>query len=411
MLKKKKIKISKIKLIKQIKKIRSIKIIMLIIMMLMLLMAQNGFSCVLATDESNLIQQINSKKYVVFDRESGLVLLGKNENKQTPMASTTKIMTAIVVVESNLNLEKEAIVSQKAANIGGSTLGLKKDDKITINDLLYGLLMKSGNDCAIQLALECSGSVEEFANQMNEKAKKLELKNTNFVTPHGLDNPNHYTTAFELAKITDYALKNSIISTIVKTKYATIRINNNNKEIKNTNELLLGNVEGVYGVKTGFTNMAGRCLVTAVKRNDIDLIIVVIGADTKKYRGSDTLKLLNYIEKNYKKVDVENIVNESFQKWKEINENRIQIYKGNSKLKTKIKEIKYKKLLTKSEINVEFNNIILLNAPVEKNEKIGEILVKNGEELLEKIDIISKDKIERRSIKDYFIIFAKEFTH
>ena len=114
MLKKKKIKISKIKIIKQIKKIRSIKIIMLIIMMLMLLMAQNGFSCVLATDKLSSLQ-INSKKYVVYDRETGLVLLGKNENKQTAMASTTKIMTAIVVVESNLNLEKEAIVSQKAA--------------------------------------------------------------------------------------------------------------------------------------------------------------------------------------------------------------------------------------------------------------------------------------------------------
>lgn len=410
MLKKKKIKISKIKLIKQIKKIRSIKIIMLIIMMLMLLMAQNGFSCVLATDELSLLQ-INSKKYVVYDRETGLVLLGKNENKQTAMASTTKIMTAIVVVESNLNLEKEAIVSQKAASIGGSTLGLKKDDKITINDLLYGLLMRSGNDCAIQLALECSGSVEEFAIQMNEKAKKLELKNTNFVTPHGLDNPNHYTTAYELAKIADYALKNNLIATIVKTKYATIRINNNNKEIKNTNELLLGNVDGVYGVKTGFTNIAGRCLVTAVKRKEMDLIIIVIGADTKKYRGTDTLKLLDYVEKNYKKEDIENKVKDAFQNWKEINENRIQIYKGNSKLNTKIGEIKYKKLLTKSEINVDFNNVILLKAPVEKNQKIGEIIVRNGEEVLEKIDILSEDKIEKRSIKDYFIIFAKEFTH
>lgn len=410
MLKKKRIKISKIKLIKQIKKIRSIKIIMLIVMMLMLLMAQNGFSCVLATDELSSLQ-INSKKYVVYDRETGLVLLGKNENKQTAMASTTKIMTAIVVVESNLNLEKESIVSQKAASIGGSTLGLKKDDKITINDLLYGLLMRSGNDCAIQLALECSGSVEEFAIQMNEKAKKLELKNTNFVTPHGLDNPNHYTTAYELAKITDYALKNNLIATIVKTKYATIRINNNNKEIKNTNELLLGNIEGVYGVKTGFTNIAGRCLVTAVKRKEMDLIIIVIGADTKKYRGTDTLKLLNYVEKTYKKEDIENKVKDAFKNWKEINENRIQIYKGNSKLNTKIGEIKYKKLLTKSEINVDFNNVILLKAPVEKNQKIGEIIVRNGEIVLEKIDILSEEKIEKRGIKDYFIIFAKEFTH
>ena len=111
------------------------------------------------------------------------------------------------------------------------------------------------------------------------------------------------------------------------------------------------------------------------------------------------------------KEDIENKVKDAFQNWKEINENRIQIYKGNSKLNTKIGEIKYKKLLTKSEINVDFNNVILLKAPVEKNQKIGEIIVRNGEEVLEKIDILSEDKIEKRSIKDYFIIFAKEFTH
>ena len=127
------------------------------------------------------------------------------------------------------------------------------------------------------------GNVENFANMMNEKANELDLKNTHFVTPHGLDETEHYTTAYELAKITNYALKNKKFSQIVNTKTTTININGAPKTINNTNELL-GNLNGVDGVKTGFTNNAGRCLVTSTSRNGHRIICVVLGADTKKIR-------------------------------------------------------------------------------------------------------------------------------
>ena len=352
-------------------------------------------------------KQLNSRRYAIYDRASGTCIYGKNENKQTAMASTTKIMTAIIVLENCKNLDEVVTISAKAAGTGGSRLGLKKDDQVTVNDLLFGLLMRSGNDAAVALANYTAGSVENFANMMNKKAQELGLVNTHFVTPHGLDNPNHYTTAYELAKLADYALKNSVFSTIVKTKYVTIKINNQPKELKNTNELLLADVEGVYGVKTGFTGNAGRCLVTSVKRNNMDLIIVVLGADTRKDRAKDTLKLIDYAFKEFKMKSIEETAQEEYELWKNANESRITINKGTSKLKTKLGKIKIKQIATNKELSAEVHNINYLEAPVEAGSKIGEIIIKNGDNIIEKVDIEAKNSIQKNNIKNYFELFAR----
>ena len=187
--------------------------------------------------------------------------------------------------------------------------GLKENDKISVKDLLYGLLLRSGNDSAVALAEHIAGSTENFVEIMNKKAKELELKDTHFVTPHGLDDPNHYTTPTELAKITNYALDNKTFKEIVGRTSVEITINGNTKTINNTNEVLCSNIEGVYGVKTGFTNNAGRCLVTSVKRGSMDLIIVVLMADTREDRKKDTLKLIDYAYKEYR---IENIEENTF---------------------------------------------------------------------------------------------------
>lgn len=168
----------------------------------------------------------------------GVVLYGKKENEKCKMASTTKIMSALVVLENQENLEEKVTISGKAAGTGGSRLGLRKNDEISVRDLLYGLLLCSGNDAAVALAEHVSGSVEEFANRMNEKAENLNLKTTHFVTPHGLDEEEHYTTAYELALISDYALGIEEFEKIVKTQNYTVCINGNQKNIHNTNELL-----------------------------------------------------------------------------------------------------------------------------------------------------------------------------
>lgn len=351
---------------------------------------------------------INSRKYVIYDRLSGRCIYGKDENKQTAMASTTKIMTILIVLE-HCKLTDVVTMDKKAAKTGGSRLGLSEGDKVTVNDLLYGLMLRSGNDAAVALAIHTAGSVEKFAQLMNDKAKELGLKNTHFVTPHGLDNAEHYTTAFELAKLTDYALKNEKVLEIVKTKTTTININGYNRQISNTNELL-GNVEGVYGVKTGFTNNAGRCLVTAVKRGDMDLIIVVIGADTRKDRAKDSMKLIEYAYKKYRVVNVEEMINKEFKMWKQINENRIYIYKGITSIETKIDDIKVKKIATDEIPKIEINAVTYLEAPVEKDIRIGSVTVKLGNEVIEEIGIKVEKKVERRNVFEYIRIISNIYA-
>lgn len=220
------------------------------------------------------VNTLNCRSCVALDRASNKVLVGKNEEKRVKMASTTKIMTATIVIE-NYDLSKTVEISKKAAGTGGSRLGLKRGDKISMLDLLYGLMLCSGNDAAVAIAETVAGGIEEFSIMMNNKAKELNLENTHFETPHGLDSDNHYTTAHDLALLTNYALKNKTFLNIVGTKNYTITINGYPKNITNTNELL-GNLNGVYGVKTGFTNGANRCLVTACKRDNLDVICIVL---------------------------------------------------------------------------------------------------------------------------------------
>ena len=404
------------------------KIKKIIILVLLIVMVNNFF--VYADDENELLNEpiieendkkeieaaassntkptINSRRYAIYDRLSGRCIYGKDENKQTAMASTTKIMTAIIVVE-NCKLEDIVTITAKAAGTGGSTLGINKDDKITVNDLIYGLMLRSGNDAAVALAIHTAGSVEEFANMMNQKAKQLNLKNTHFVTPHGLDNEEHYTTAYELAKITDYALKNKTIAKIVATKSTTIYINEMPRQINNTNELL-GNVEGVYGVKTGFTNNAGRCLVTSVKRGDMDLIVVVLGADTRKDRAKDSMKLIEYAFKKYRVINVEEIINKEFELWKQINENRIYIDKGTTNVELELEDIKIKKLTGENEPKIEINAVSNLVAPVEKEKRIGTLTVKIGNEIIEEIKIKTKNEVKKRGIIEYFNIISKIYS-
>ena len=195
---------------------------------------------------------------------------------------------------------------------------------------------------------------------MNNTAKKIGLNNTNFVTPHGLDDENHYTTAYELALLTNYALKNETFKQIVNTKVATININNSTRQICNTNELL-GYLEGVNGVKTGFTNGAGRCLVTSCTRGENQIITVVLGCDTKKQRTSDSAKLIEYAFNNYTRVNIENLAKKEFENWKQINLKRIYINKAKTNnIEVELADIKKKQIPVKNgeekDITIEIVN-------------------------------------------------------
>ena len=267
-------------------------------------------------------------------------------------------------------------------------------------------MLRSGNDAAVALAEHVGGSVQGFADMMNKKAEELGLVNTHFVTPHGLDDSEHYTTALELAELTDYAMQNEKFAQIVGTKSTTININGYPRQINNTNELL-GVLNGVVGVKTGFTNNAGRCLVTEVKRNGMDIITVVLGADTKKDRTRDSVKLIEYTYSNYKMYNVREKITEKFNEWKSINSDRIEIIKGKrDKLNLALGEISVDWLpLQDSKIDTieyEFNTLTTIEAPVEEWTKIGTMVVKLDGKIIDTIDILNTNKVNKKTWFDYF---------
>jgi D-alanyl-D-alanine carboxypeptidase (penicillin-binding protein 5/6) len=328
------------------------------------------------------------------------------------MASTTKIMTSIIAIE-NSDLNQKVEISAKAANTGGSRLGLKKGDTISMRDLLYGLMLRSGNDAAVAIAEAVGGDLENFAVMMNEKAEKLNLSDTHFVTPHGLDDPDHYTTAYELAKITDYALNNEIFKEIVGSKTYTITINGYPKTLNNTNELL-GVVQGVYGVKTGFTGNAGRCLVTSVNRNGFEIITVVLQADTKKDRGKDSKKIIEYVYENYQQVNVKNIVEEKFEEWCNINKGRIEINKAvQTNFDIGYEDVENELLVVKKtqvdDIQVQIDSTFKLEAPIKKGCTIGNLKLIIDGELVDSMCIFIKNDVAKKNIYDYFMECVKAY--
>lgn len=358
--------------------------------------------------------QIDSRIALIYDRASGRILYEKNGNKQTPMASTTKIMTAIVVLE-NANLKDIVTIDAKAAGTGGSRLEIKKNDKITVNDLLYGLMLRSGNDAAVALANYVGGSIEGFAEMMNNKAEEMGLKNSHFIVPHGLDNKGHYTTAYELAKMADYALKIDKFKEIVSTKSTTITINGYPRTITNTNQLL-GSISGVYGVKTGFTNGAGRCLVSACKREDLDIITVIIGADTSNQRTADTIKLIKYVNEKFDMVNLQEIIEKKFKQWKDINEGRIYVNKGvKNGVELYLDEFPYKTMAVEKDkidtIEIEINSLFYLESPVNEKQIIGNAKIMIDGKVLKILDIYNKDEIRKKDVNDYWIEFMNVFEN
>lgn len=360
------------------------------------------------------IPETNSRACVVIDRNTNTVLYGKNEKTKRKMASTTKIMTATIIIEL-CNLDDIVEISKKAAGTGGSRLGLKTGDKITIRDLLYGLMLRSGNDAAVALAEYAGGDINGFANLMNQKAKDLGIENTHFETPHGLDSEEHYTTAYELAILSNYALNNKTFAKIVGTKNYTITINGNPKVLSNTNELL-GNLNGVYGIKTGFTNGANRCLVTACKRNDIDIICVVLGADTKKLRTSDSIKLINYIFDNFKTVNIEELLNKEFEIWKKENLNKFIINKGiYQQVDLKLENLEYSKFPIRKDLidtlSTSINCKTYLEAPIYENTKIGNVQILNQNTIITNCEIYLSSTISRKTTYFYFINLLRDFSY
>jgi len=242
-----------------------------------------------AAGSTSKMKCVEGKGECVMEMSSRRILYASNSELPLPMASTTKIVTAATVLDTCSNLQETISIPKEAVGIEGSSVYLKENDRYTVEDLLYGLMLRSGNDCAMALALHCGKTKENFSKFMNITAQKAGALNSNFTNPHGLPQTEHYTTAQDLCYITCYAMENPIYRQIVSTTY--YRPYN----WKNKNKMLTI-YEGANGGKTGYTKEAGRCLVSTAERDNMSLVCTVLNCSTTYERSTELLDdaFLNY---------------------------------------------------------------------------------------------------------------------
>ncbi len=338
--------------------------------------------------------KVNAISAVIVDGDTGRILWGKNENKPMAMASTTKIMTALVALE-NCDITKETTVSKNATLASPVKMHLSIGEKMTIEQLLYAMMLQSYNDSAVAVAEAVGGSVEKFCTMMNEKAKEIGCSDTVFETPNGLDKGNHHSTADDMSKIGVYALKNQNLMKIMNTRDYTFKSSKTTYSFVNKDRLL-SEYEGAIGMKTGFTGKAGHCFVGAANRGDVTLVSVVLasgwGTAGKSRKWIDTKALLNYGFNNYKKYS---IINGS-------EKMNISI----DKAEKEIAELKYEDsvdlLLSENEkANLKIENELPQNitAPINYGDSVGVGKIYIGNTLLKTVKIISAENIEKIGVE------------
>ncbi len=241
------------------------------------------------------LPEVSAKAAIGIETSSGEIFYSKNIHTRLPMASTTKIMTAIIALEKG-RLSDTVKIHKNAVGIEGSSIYLYEGECLTLEDLLYALMLESANDAAIAIAIHVSGDVEGFVGLMNDKAEKLGLENTHFENPHGLDSGEHYTTAYDLGVIAAYGMKNPDFRKIVSTYKKVIPLaDGEGARVLINHNKLIRNYDGAIGIKTGYTKKSGRCLVSATSRDGVELICVTISAPSDWQDHENILDLGNSI--------------------------------------------------------------------------------------------------------------------
>lgn len=356
--------------------------------------------CAQVTFASEL--NISSESAIVIEQNTGRILYLKNMNKEREMASTTKIMTTIVAIEIG-NLDEVVTVSENAAGIEGSSIYLEANEQLTLEELLYGLMLRSGNDAAYAIAEHIGGgNVENFIDMMNRKAKEIGANNTHFMNPHGLHHEGHYTTAYDLAKITAYAMKNETFKKIVSTKKKTISWPNHewNRSLTNKNKMLW-NYEGGNGVKTGYTTDAGKCLVSSALRNNMQLIGVVLKSNDI---WKDSTTILDYAFDHYEPYKV--VLKDEYLKSIPVKEgvkDRISTYcKKDITIPIRKEE--------KDKIKVKINLPEQMQSPIIREQIVGKLEVYIGNEKVDSTNIYVKDSIGKKNTQNMFKKFIDNWV-
>ncbi len=342
---------------------------------------------------------VSAKSAVLLNAENGEVIFAKNADERLPMASTTKIMTALLLCEYG-NFEKEIVVKPEMIRVEGSSMGLLAGDRVTLHDLLYGLMLASGNDAANVIAFVVGGSVEGFVEMMNRKAKELELTDTHFETPSGLDGEDHYTTAYELALLTRYAMQNEEFCIAVSCEKAVLYYGNPpyKRSLTNHNKLLK-QYDGAMGVKTGFTKKSGRCLVSAAKRDGKFIIAVTLNAPND---WQDHKVLLDYGFSSIKQTRFS----------PRVDSYTLPVIGGKQESVTvKIEPLTVNSIDT-GEISCEVYLPHFVYAPLRAGEQLGRaVYVREGKILSEKRLLANEEIVASEYKKDAFSVIVENIKH
>lgn len=352
-----------------------------IIMLLLLLIIVNSSLVYGEVAEERLI--LSGESYILIDGDTGRVLMEENAHKKMPMASTTKIMTALVALEKG-NLNDRIRIDDDSVGVEGSSIYLKKGEIITLKDLIYGLMLRSGNDAAVAIGIHIGGTTEEFVNLMNSKAKSIGALNTSFANPNGLNDENHYSTAYDMALITKEAFKHDVFAEIVNSKSYTSNRNENNY-FYNKNKTLW-EYEGGSGVKTGYTMASGRCLVSSASRNGLNLISVSLNA---RDWFNDNYKLFDYGFERYKSYLI-------FDKGQFMK--KIKVSKANREYVNLIAENTLFYPLKEGEndkIKIDIQSLEDIELPISKGDVLGSVSVYLDGKLISRENLISKDTIDK----------------
>lgn len=339
----------------------------------------------------------SAQSAVLIDGHGGSVLYEKNAHSRMGMASTTKIMTALVAIE-NCPLDKQVQIDDKAVGIEGSSIYLTHGETLTMEQLLYALLLQSANDAATAIAIEVAGSIEDFAALMNEKADTMGLKDTHFTNPHGLYDDNHYTTAFELAVITKHALENETFRQIVSTVKQTIPLNNGDgtRLLVNHNKLLRL-YDNAIGVKTGFTKKTGRCLVSAAEKDGTTVIAVTLNAPND---WNDHIAMLDL---GFEKVKTYHLTAPNGITLK------VPVVGGTFDYVTVTNPGGLSYTCEKSTANITSELIIdrFLFAPVKQNDVIGYVVYYNNGEEIGRVDLLAQNDVSKKKYKKTILDFFR----
>jgi len=343
----------------------------------------------------------NALSSVIIEQDTGEVLYEKDARKELPPASMTKIMTMLIIMEEinkgKLKLDDKVMTSEHAASMGGSQIFLEPGEEMTVNEMLKGIAIASGNDASVAMAEKIAGTEEAFVGLMNKEAKKLGLKNTHFKNPTGLPAEGHYSSAYDMAVMGRELLKYPLITKYTGTYEDYLRQDTDKQFwLVNTNKLVRF-YPGADGLKTGFTAEAKYCLTATAKKNNMRVVSVIMGAPTSKERNAQMSKLLDYAFNQYQ---VKQLIKQGE------NVDRLTISKGKSKNVTVVTKSPVSVVTHKGEALNKITKSVKLNkniqAPIQKGQVVGKLVLKQGNRVLSTTELVTKNSVSKAKWYDLF---------